>query len=38
MSLFVDGEEVTLIDEFNTAGEAIAAARAFLEKHGPTAS
>jgi hypothetical protein len=35
LSLFVDGQEVTLIDEFNTPVEAIAAAREFLDKHGP---
>ena len=35
MSLFIDGEDVTLLDEFNTPGEAIAAAREFLDKHAP---
>jgi hypothetical protein len=35
LSLFVDGQEVTLIDEFDTPGEAMAAAREFLDKHHP---
>ena len=38
VSLFVDGQDVTLIEEFNTAAEAIAACREFLEAHGPEAS
>jgi hypothetical protein len=35
VSLFIDGEEVTLLDEFNAPGEAIAACREFLDKHWP---
>jgi hypothetical protein len=35
VSLFVDGQEVTLIDEFNTPAEAVAATREFLNKHAP---
>lgn len=38
VSLFVDGEDVTLIDEFNTPAEAIAACREFLDKHAPQPS
>ena len=35
VSLFVDGQDVTLIDEFNTPAEAIAACREFLDAHSP---
>lgn len=35
VSLFVDGQDVTLIDEFNTSSEAIAACREFLDAHSP---
>ena len=35
VSLFVDGQDVTLLEEFNTPEEAIAAAREFLDKHHP---
>ena len=35
VSLFVDGQDVTLIDEFNTPAEAIAACREFLDEHTP---
>jgi hypothetical protein len=35
VSLFVDGQDVTLIDEFNTPAEAIAACREFLDAHTP---
>ena len=38
LSLFVDGQDVTLIDEFNTPVEAIAAAREFLDAHSPKPS
>jgi hypothetical protein len=38
VSLFVDGEDVTLIDEFNTPAEAIAACREFLDEHAPRTS
>lgn len=35
VSLFVDGQDVTLIEEFNTPAEAIAACREFLDAHSP---
>jgi hypothetical protein len=35
LSLFVDGQDVTLLEEFNTPEEAIAAARHFLDTHHP---
>jgi hypothetical protein len=35
LSLFVDGQDVTLLEEFNTPEEAIAAAREFLGEHHP---
>jgi hypothetical protein len=35
LSLFVDGQDVTLLEEFNTPEEAIAAAREFLDGHYP---
>jgi hypothetical protein len=38
VSLFVDGQDVTLIDEFNTPAEAIAACREFLDAHSPQRS
>src|SRR5262245_28379704 len=36
VSLFVDGQDVTLIEEFNTPAEAIAACREFLDAHSPS--
>ena len=38
VSLFVDGQDVTLIDEFNSPAEAIAACREFLDAHSPQRS
>lgn len=35
MSLFVDGQDVTLLEEFNTPEEAMDAARKFLDEHHP---
>ena len=35
MSLFVDGQDVTLLEEFNTPEEAVNAARKFLDEHHP---
>jgi hypothetical protein len=35
LSLFVDGQDVTLLEEFNTPEEAVAAAREFLDGHYP---
>ena len=35
LSLFVDGQDVTLLEEFNTPAEAVAAAREFLDEHHP---
>ena len=36
VSLFVDGQDVTLIEEFDTPAEAIAACREFLDAHTPS--
>jgi hypothetical protein len=38
LSLFVDGQDVTLLEEFNTPAEALAAAREFLDEHHPGVS
>ena len=35
VSLFVDGQDVTLIEEFDTPAAAIAACREFLDEHAP---
>ena len=37
VSLFVDGQDVTLIEEFDTPAEANAGCREFLDAHRPQA-
>ncbi len=38
LSLFVVGQDVTLLEEFNTPEEALAAAREFLDTHHPSSA